>query len=490
MNYTQTNQALEIIRLALDAKSADERRLFADRLTERLNVRKKEALKHKDTPTTWRTTDSEWEFIHVTEVIADALKSDGDTRESLSATMEMLNQRMPPLRVAFFAQEFFLWPSFQTIWEYMNTLENVEATLIYVYSNGAGVPLKDEKYLRNIEEYREAGYPIIEMEEYDLTVQSPDLVFYMKPYLELRGCPPKFFAKEVSQHTPYTAFVSYCMDVQGGSVLVRYFYAMPAFFYMWRIIGYSQFYMDMIKRYGFRNAENAVLIGHPKFDCTHKALVERAYQHEDWKEKIAGRPVLLWNTHFTIEEGQGVGTYLVWKDMMFEYFEHHHDIVLLWRPHPIFWESIRKHKGFNEEEFSAFLEELRSRDNVIVDDTSDYRYAFSMSDALVSDAATFLVEFGATGLPVLYTEKAGGEFIINEDYLSSVETATDAETITAFLERVRRRDTSDQEDKRNRFEEMFGKCDGNNGRRIGEYLLGEMEADCVDRAKRMIEREN
>ena len=68
----------------------------------------------------------------------------------------------------------------------------------------------------------------------------------------------------------------------GGNKLLKFFYGMPAFYRMWKVVAYSRYYYSMMKKYGFRNGDNAVLLGHPKFDFTYRALVKREFQNKEW----------------------------------------------------------------------------------------------------------------------------------------------------------------------------------------------------------------
>lgn len=488
MNYSYSLQVVCSINQILTHLENTESSVLALRIKCFVDERIKEALNKTNTKTTWETTTSEWEYITTLKGIVHTLENNKpcDIPNILISLREKITEDMPPVKIAFFTQEYYVWPSFQSIWEYCQSQNDCETRLVYVYSNGAKKPLKDENYYRNIFEYRNNGYPLMEMTDFHLDRESPDIVFYMKPYYELRACPPKFYVNEIIKHTPYTVFISYCLDVQGGNKLIRFFYGMPAFFHMWIIIAYSRYYESMMKQYGYRNGENAVRLGHPKFDFTYRALVKREFQRPEWAKKIKGRSVVLWNTHFSVEANGGVGTYFIWKDTIFGYFQNNKDIVLLWRPHPIFWQTISQQPGFNSQEFSQFLDNLRASDNVIVDDTSDYRFAFSMSHALISDAATFLVEYCGTGQPVLYTPKETGEFIINEDYLKGIETATTREQIIGFLDRVKKHDKTGAEKRQTYFREQFGESDGKNGQRIYEHIIKAMIEDCQNRAIKLV----
>lgn len=401
--------------------------------------------------------------------------------DALEKAEQMLMQETKRLKIAFIVQEFALWPSFQSIWEACE--DDVDKDIVFVYTREK--PLTDQETERFVEPYRKAGYAVKTMKEYSLQEEQPDIVFYQKPYYGFRGCPSPYYVTDANKLTPYTVFVSYCLDVQGGRELERYFYGLPFFYHVWKIIGYSEYYRSKMIQKGYRNAENVVLLGHPKFDVAYSLARGRQYFNPKWQDKIRGRVVVLWNTHFSVAPGTGVGTFLKWKDTVFDYFSKHQDIVLLWRPHPLFWESVVEYLGMSQAEFNVFVQKIAAEDNVIVDKGSDYRYAFCMSNALISDAATFLVEYAASANPILYTVKKDGEQVCNPDYLDGIRIAEETEDMLEFLDDIRLGRISKEECQKNfeMFERTFGKCDGMVGKRILQNVMDEMEKDIKRRAQ-------
>lgn len=419
--------------------------------------------------------------IHDMETCLKSSENFMQAVENLKIIKGAALQESKPLKIAFIVHEFSLWPSFQTIWE--SCPESIEKSIVVVYALDKS--LSGEELDVYADPYRQAGYAVRTSDDYVLEIEQPDIIFYMKPYRGFHSCPEEFYVNNVKKITPYTVFVSYCLDVQGGELLQEYFYGQPFFYHVWRIIGYSSYYRDKMIERGYRDANNVVLLGHPKFDVSYKLAKEKSFVNDVWKQKVKGRKVVLWNSHFTISPGSGVGTFLRWQKTIFRYFSEHNDIVLLWRPHPLFWQSISTTKEINIEEFNELVRQLEESDNVIVDRTGDYRYAFCMSDALISDAATFLVEYAATSKPILYTIKSDGEKVCNSDYLVGVHVAEMESDVLAFLDdvRINRIDTETIRTNRKMFEKMFGRCDGMVGQRILQYVLAEMEKNILEKVK-------
>jgi len=377
-----------------------------------------------------------------------------------------------------------LFPSFSSVWKSMEDNRLFDRQAVFVYENKADDPTVGRYISENYENYLKFGIPVIDYKDYSLTTDQPDICFYMKPYYAIRGIPPKLYVREVNRYTKYTVYISYCLDVQGGSKLYQFFYGMPAQYSIWKIIGYSQFYKDMACKYGFRGGENVEVIGHPKFDeIFEMERNKNKWVDVEWRKKIGNRPVILWNTHFSITPNAGVGTFLYWYKDMRDYFKKNNDIFLIWRPHPIFWQTIEKEKTIDQEEFREFCRDLEQMDNVIINKYGDYHYSFAMSDALISDAATFLVEYVATEKPVMYTPKEGGEGVIDENCIKDIYIGDSFDKIAEYCDMVKNHHDPLKNKRMESFYSEYGHLDGKNGERIRDYIIGAMHSDIENDAR-------
>lgn len=491
MNYSGSKRLIEILSAVKDAVRNGRIDGVAAELQYETAMLTNKHAHMADTPYSWGPTEAERDYLYRLKRLYHAVQ-DVSVQELpawLEAEEKDVVRRMPKPKVAFFTQEFGLWPSFDSIWENYDG-EKVDKELVFVYYEGEMTPDLAAKKNTELTAYIKAGYDPIPSEDYDFSKASPDIVYYMKPY-KWRGCSDKFFAAEISKHTPYTVFSLYCLVIQGGDFINRFFYGEPAYYYMWKIIGYSRNYVEMFKKHGFRNAENVVRLGHPKFDSAKDVTSGDKYIRRDWREKIAGRPVILWNTHFSVGQNIGVGTFFQWKDVMFDYFAKHDDVVLLWRPHPLFWESVKKEPGVDGREFDQFVKEMAEQGNIIVDAHGDYRCSFAMSDALISDATTFLGEYNATGRPVLYTPKKGGAGVCDEAFIRGLYVAEDQKGITEFIENTKAGLDPLREERIAAFIDEFGEdaLNGCVGENVVKYITEEFERDIHDRVAETYRKE-
>ncbi|WP_146040726.1 hypothetical protein [Raoultibacter timonensis] len=474
MNNTQSMQAINLLN-RLSSVDPSFYKLVSAKLADIVERRREQSSRRASTDFGWGSTQSEWDFINVLKGVSDLLNEPcGEMPERLFSLADRIALRRPSLKVVFFVQEYSSWASFRSIYEYYFSFEDCAIDCIYVCPEGS---LSEKEKDRNIRLFREDGCRVYEMVDYDLSNESPDIAFYLMHCKESDGIPPRFCIDEVSKHVRYTVFIPPCFDIQEGKGLPELFYAHPTYYYAWGVVSYSSRFTSKLKRYSYRDADNIIEIGHPGFDGVKAAMAQGSFRISGWDARIDNRPVLLWNTHFSIEDGDGIGTFFEHRDTVFGFFRENKDKVLLWRPHSRFWSRLAEDSRVGKEGVAALLEEIRRMDNVILDEEEDCRYALAAADALLSDATSFLAKFAITGKPVMCTLKNNGEIVVNEAYLKEIETCSSKESLLSFLDRIGVDDEKSEQRKRY-FEDEFGVCDGQNGRRIGEYINDAIRRDC------------
>lgn len=468
MNHSHAIFFSGLIDRILDKHPISNRRAISEKLRLYVSRRRKASAQLFDGPDSWASTSSEWELLTYLDGLQTCLEM--ETEEESRLHLKRLRKRAlfyaKPLRILFVVQEFSLWASLRSVYDYFQQL-GFELDIVYSYEKGT---LPDKLKEENIAAYQESGYPIVDKSDYDLTEAAPDMVFYSKPYLGPNGNPKKYYVDEISKHVKYTVFISYCLDVQGGSELYRYFYALPMFSLAWRVITYSDHYDQMLRRYSYCDGENLLRLGHPKFDQLYKAMTESDSATGDWTNQFAKAPIVLWNTHFTISENVGVGTFYENYSTILDFFKTHPDINLLWRPHPYFFASVEEDPRMGKKWLNELISDLSNYPNIWIDKEQDYTPAFTASDALITDATTFLAEFAATGKPVLYTPKISGEGAMSDDYLAGSIVYDGEGSLHELIELLEKQSSDDTAQIRVP-STAFGDIDGENGARIGDTLL-------------------
>lgn len=434
----------------------------------------------------WGLTKSQKKLSSIINLLLE--KTIEGNKQSLIEAIELIqkNDLKQPKNwnIVFFTQEFSLWPSFSSIYDEFTNDNNCNTILSYqlLYASEQDKSV----YNSNLKAYKDNNLNILEKNQIDLIKESPDIAFYMKPY---NFMDKKYYLNSIKDIIEYNVFISYCLDCQGGEALIRYQYKLPFFYHVWKIISYSDYYTQNMKKWSFRN-NNIKQIGHPKYDQLHQLLSSKYSIRKDWKNKIAGRPTVLWNTHFSVKQKQGVGSFFEWGKIIIDFFKNNTELVLIWRPHPFFMKNMLEVLGEKDyQKFSLELQELEKRNNIILDnffEITDYKDSFLASDALISDATSFLLEFNITKNPILYTPKTDGEGVSQEEFLDFLYVANSENDIANFLNNVNSQYDPMKNKRLQWFNNEMGNIDGSFGSQIKTYVISEIEKEEKNKAKNLI----
>lgn len=236
------------------------------------------------------------------------------------------------------------------------------------------------------------------------------------------------------------------------------------------------------------NSEAVRALGLPRFDNLKEK--ERFALEDKLTEKIGGRKIILWKTHFPkIFEEKGVkkqATPQLEEYIKFaEYIKHKTDLFFIFMPHPKFTDdtidaSLRPMA-------IELLQKLREMENVYIDQSADYRYSLMNADAIIVDRSAVMVEAGAIGVPVLYMYNADYNEPMTKpiaNLLNSYYSGTTANEMIEFTNSCQ----AGQDIKREAREQAFEKCvpffDGKCAERIKDNLYQEAK---ISRKNEMVE---
>lgn len=151
-------------------------------------------------------------------------------------------------------------------------------------------------------------------------------------------------------------------------------------------------------------ARRVLLTGHPKLDYL------QTRPHLDgtiWPRGArSGLRRVLWNTRWRTTENNC--HFFTYKDFFFDFCRRRPDVDFAFRPHPFCFQNFIQTGEMSAAAVEAFQAAYAAQPNMTVDRTGDYRNTFLTSDLLVSDMSSLLVEFLATGKPVVYTHREDG----------------------------------------------------------------------------------
>lgn len=397
----------------------------------------------------WPITDGDELFISFMQkiklAIADLQKNTSIAPKRLQIFRNILSESLinadavsnHKIKVVFLLQETVGWPSFESVYEAFSTDPRCEAHLIYVPFEHVNNDKTRDWFL----EYKNLDLLIIHCKQYQLSKESPDIAFFIKPY----DCIPMQFyidnVEKIIQRNVYIPYFVNWMAFDNIKYLIDYHFRLPLQYKAWKIFDAPSYIKEYHEHYGYHNGDNVEIIGHPRFDIIHKLGELQESIPAYWKEKIKNRKVFLWNTHVVMatvkDDEKDWSTYRLFGEKILKKFAMEIDAVLLWRPHPSFFTGLINNGDMSIVEMNKLLSEVELSDNIILDKTSDYRISFVISDALISDASSFLVEYLVTGKPICYTYPKSTYSIVNDHLLPAYYNGSTWEEINSFINMVK-----------------------------------------------------
>lgn len=424
MNYTQTQSVLALLKEAKKLKTRRQREEFV-----RIVQKKKDFLQEKRNGGKWGMTGSDLEYVRVLGQLSQGSLRKNDI-QMLCRIEKFVQDTACLLKIVFFAQEYSVWPTLKPIYESCLKDETIIAQLVHVPFLGQdkSVQIDEERSC-----YWQNGYQIIAAEEYDLAAESPDIAFFLKPYDLI---PPPFMVGQVIKAGVRCIYAPYGFYAAEGKDFTAYACTLPVQTAAWFVLADGKKHAQDLRRYGYRDGENVLCCGNPRTDLLRRPnrLPPRP---QEWK-KLEEKKTVLYNTHFTVEEEKGFGTFIEFGEKLFEWFKKNSDLGLIWRPHPLLHQHLIRANLFSQKEWEALVSRLNCVENIVVDTNEDYLLSFYYSNAIISDGTSFLKEYLFTERPVCYTRKQNSADHFNDNKLLPCYTIADRfEQIEVFLENLR-----------------------------------------------------
>lgn len=280
-------------------------------------------------------------------------------------------------------------------------------------------------------------FELTDWRKYDVEARRPDAIFIMNPYDEgnhVTSVHPYFYSKHLKNFTDNLVYIEYGLpywlynhpeDVpleeykKSGIVL-------PAHLHCNYVIDYSKeleqghkrtliAFDDLVKHFDISEKDiekRFVALGSPKFDKVFHTKREDCELSTEWKERIAGKKVVLLNSSLgeflkasgprrnTEEEPAKAGCWYFEKlQAILEEFAEREDVVLWWRPHPLLESTIQSMRNSLYQEYQDMVQKFEDGGKGIFDNTEDLHRAIAWSDAMISDESSLLMLYAATGKP-------------------------------------------------------------------------------------------
>lgn len=375
----------------------------------------------------------------------------------------------PKKEIVFMPYKSSMWDSLESIWKAADEDPDCEAYVV-------PIPYYDRKSDFSLGEFHYEGtdfpdyVPITNYEAYDLQSRKPDVIYIHNPYDEgnyVTSVDPKFYSVELKKYTKCLVYVPYFLAGYYSSATS----ARRNIPYCISHVDVCVIQSEMQKKVLSVNqgiANKMVALGSPKIDRIISPI--KSPSGMICKEKIEGRKIILVNT--SISRILNDQQWFEKMDKLIHFFEQRSDLFMLWRPHPLLFTTIDTMLPNKKNEMCSIINQIEKLDNSYIDRTASADVAIAISDGLISDYSSLVLQYTATGKPSLLTVGASdyrNTKVVCGDYFSNYF-MKDGISIEDFFEIIVSGNDYKKEERMKYFRESLINTDGTCGKKVHAYI--------------------
>ncbi len=329
------------------------------------------------------------------------------------------------LEVVFLPYKASMWDSLESIWLAAREDAACDAYVI-------PIPYYDKNPDGSfaVEHYEGEDYPdyvpVVRYDAYDFEVRKPDIVFIHNPYDQcnhVTSVHPFFYTKNINKFTERLVYVPYFVlneeteseDLETEEI--KKFCLTPGVFHSKKVIVQSErmrkkYIEILIEASGKGEAtrkywENKILgMGSPKEDRLYHICEKNVIIPDEWEKILKEdggkkKKIIFYNTSVIafLENGADM---LKKIEQVFKLFQSkRHDVVLIWRPHPLLESSIASMRPELLNSYKKLREKYKKDGWGIYDDTADMNTAIALSDGYYGDMSSVAYLYTKVAKPVL-----------------------------------------------------------------------------------------
>ncbi len=305
-----------------------------------------------------------------------------------------------------------MWDSLESIWRAAEADPQCDAYVIPIpyYDRNPDGSLGQMHYEGNL---YPKDVPVTYYRDYEFAIRKPDMIFIHNPYDEfnyLTSVHPFFYAKNLKKFTKKLVYIPYFIlgepasDNPEAEKEIAHFCTTAGVIYSDKVIVQSEnmrrVYVNVMTKFGSghgltrKSWERKILgLGSPKMDKVLNTKKEDQEIPEEWL-KIIRKPdgglkkIILYNT--------GLSAFLEHSELymdkvrdVFRIFrEEKEEVALLWRPHPLFYATIKTMRPQYLEEYENLVEQYRRDGWGIYDDSAELNRARAICDGYYGDGSS------------------------------------------------------------------------------------------------------
>ena len=322
-------------------------------------------------------------------------------------TRAMLKQTMnKPISVLFVCHEPALWSMFESVYDAMTNEPDFSPLVValpYMHSTLPDGYFKDAGMFKFCEQRKiraVTGYSNEKKEWLDPASLMADYVFFQTPY-DLYS---ELWSVERVSMLARVCYIPYGSSISKGEI-AEIVHPEKFFRYTTLIFLENSFKKELFqKRFESNNwlkNEMIVISGYPKLDYLKEC---KEYFGKAWRRGIKKDiKRVLWTPRFLTSEG--TCHFFDYKDYFLEFCKLHPDVDFIFRPHPLCFQNFINTGEMPLDEQKRMKYEYNISTNMAIDESGNYEDTFMTSDLLISDYSSMMVEYFATGKPIIYTHR-------------------------------------------------------------------------------------
>jgi hypothetical protein len=376
--------------------------------------------------------------------------------------------------ILFLPYKSSMWDSLESIWL---AAKDDPRCNCYVMP----IPYYDRDSSGRLAEFHYEGHqlpndvPITSYLDYNISERRPDVIYFHNPYDGnnfITSVAPEYYSDKLKQYTDMLVYVPYFIagaypnaEKAASKCLAN------GVLNASRVIVQSEILKEVYVKNGL-NPSKVVVLGSPKIDAILKPD-ENIDLPEEWKLKMYGKKVILLNS--SIGKLLSDSNYLLDLEKNIKTIMNNKEVVLLWRPHPLFEATL---KSMRLDYLDAFIElknYVKRSKNGILDESVDPSYAITASDSMVSDNSSLIRTYIMSGKPILVMESSKNK---KQHVMLSCDTFScyfynDGFTVEKFLEIVNNNLDFMRQKRLTDFQRSIVNTDGSSGLKIHSYILNQ-----------------
>jgi hypothetical protein len=376
-----------------------------------------------------------------------------------------------PVRILLVAQHAAVWSSWRSLWLEFKENPQIEVYVVlapFIHPYGA------EKIRIEMQQcLKDNGVPFFQSDFYNIDSFKPHVVILQNPYDCTR--PEDFSANKLRKKGYRIGYIPYGLEMGGGQENIDGQFNLDFHHNAWRIFARSKRHKAMYAKYSKAGDSNVVITGHPKFDYQAEQLASQL-TFDDLKNKIAGRKVVLWTPHFSVGLPATFSTYRIYGQAIIDETQARPDLFFIIRPHPLFFRAMIENGLWTDADEAIFRDKCKNQANLWLDESLDYIKAFSVADALMTDAGSFLLEFLPTNKPILYLHHPEGVGLNDDgELINHLYKAENIDEIIEFFNNIQVGVDVKRAERLSALHEYLFGLDGNAGKRISKSIVNAIQ---------------